>query len=179
MNPVQNTEFKGFCSFGWVSGELRLPPTEFGTKIKQILCKQALSNFILCYVSCHLIDFSFPVVSPLDSPRVTLSTLGRWEYGTFLYTCSMIFSFTCEMVSQFSTLTGVTSGPSPCTSTCRVWQVNTCRQTRWDHAGGLKIMHKNKNIKKTLHTCPEQPAINAYRAQWGDCCYGNWAFRST
>lgn len=78
------------------------------------------------------------------SPRVTASTLGRWEYGRFLYTCSMIFSFTCEMVSQFSTLTNVTSGPSPWTNTCKFWQarhrrrhqdgVETTRAAHGEHA---------------------------------------------
>lgn len=33
------------------------------------------------------------------------------------------------MVSQFNTFTGVTSGPSPCTNTCRVWRHKHTRQT--------------------------------------------------
>ena len=93
------------------------------------------------------------------SPSVTLSTLGLWEYGRFLYTCSMIFSFTCEMVSQLSTLTGVTSGPSPCTRTCNVW-----RNTTQEHSQSVTMCsshapeHTNANYAEIFkHGQSTQP----------------------
>lgn len=141
---------------------------------------QLLTTFMLLIVIKWFLFQARPALRwPLYSPSVTLSTFGRWEYGRFLYTCSMIFSFTCEMVSQFSTLTDVTSGPSSCTSTCRVWQMHT-QTSHWAHMQIVCVhvytySHSERHAQISKHCHSTLPPTYAYpHILTGWCCYGNW-----
>lgn len=97
----------------------------------------------------------------------------------------MIFSFTCEMVSQFSTLTDVTSGPSSCTSTCRVWLKKT--ENRHTHTSMTLSPHGNvcvcvhrayaeiANHRSQSPATSHPPAEPYPHALSGWCCHDNRA----
>lgn len=86
---------------------------------------------------------------------------------------------TWVIVSQFNTFTGVTSGPSPCTNTCRVWHhKRTCQpnvgntyllktQTHTKLSGWFPLIHMDQqdwesmctDQHRVLHVIPQQSRI--------------------
>jgi len=97
------------------------------------------------------------------SPRSMSAARGRCEYGMFLYTASMIFSFTWVMVSQFSTLTGISRLFSLSGFTqLSVWEIQDRERERRggvrERAGEREVLLARK-VLSLITTCSCRRAV--------------------